>query len=299
MSSVPALPNLDMDLARTVVAIADTGNFSRAAERVHRSPSAISLQVKRLEDMVGRDLFRRDARSVALTPDGEIFLGYARRLLKLNDEAFSRLATAPCCEGSVRLGVPNDAGIIAVPDILRRFAETHPRVEVAVRLDRTAELERLCASGELDVAIHASDTAADGPDVIHTEPLVWIGARGGIASETRPLPLALADHGCSWRAMALDALDRAGIDYRLAYRSEFCQGQIAAVAADLAIAPLPVSVVSDTLVRLGPEQGLPSLGSYRMILARRDGGGAVAEALAEHVTASFRAVAARGTRLFA
>ncbi|HEX2018658.1 MAG TPA: LysR substrate-binding domain-containing protein [Aurantimonas sp.] len=298
MSSMPAHPNLDIDLARTVVAIADTGNFSRAAERVHRSPSAISLQVKKLEDMVGRDLFRRDARSVALTPDGEIFLGYARRLLKLNDEAFTRF-NEPACEGSVRLGVPNDAGTIAIPDILRRFAQTHPRVEVEVRLDRTAELERLCASGELDIAIYASDTAADGPNVIHTEPLVWIGARGGMAAGTRPLPLALADHGCSWRAIALNALDKAGIDYRLAYRSEFCQGQIAAVAADLAVAPLPLSVVSENLVRLGPERGLPALGSYRMILARRDGAGIVADALADHVTASFQAIAERGTRLFA
>lgn len=292
------LPNLDMDLARTMVAIADTGNFSRAAERVHRSPSAISLQVKKLEDMVGRALFRRDARHVALTPDGEVFLGYARRLLRLNDEAFTRF-NAPSCEGSVRLGVPNDAGMIAIPDILRRFAETHPRVEVAVLLDRTVELERLCAAGEIDIAIHASETAADGPNVIHTEPLVWIGARGGMAAETRPLPLALADHGCSWRAMALGALDRAGIDYRLAYRSEFCQGQIAAVAADLAIAPLPLSVVSDSLVRLGPERGLPALGSYRMTLARRNGAGPVVEALADHVAASFRAGGERGTRLFA
>jgi len=294
----PNLPNLDMDLARTMVAIADTGNFSRAAERVHRSASAISLQVKKLEDMVGRDLFRRDARSVALTADGEIFLGYARRLLKLNDEAFSRFLS-PCCEGSVRLGVPNDNGVVAMPEILRRFARTHPKVEVEVRLDRTEELRRRCWSGELDLAVYSHDERLDGPDYIHSEPLVWVGARGGLAVAETPLPLALADAGCAWRGMALAALDARDIDYRVAYTSEFCTGQLAAVAADLAIAPLPISVVSDDIVQLGAERGLPPLGNYRMTLARRDGAGPVADALAAHVTASFCAIAERGTRLFA
>ena len=298
MSLSPNLPNLDMDLARTFVAIAEAGNFSRAAERVHRSASAISLQVKKLEELVGRELFRRDARSVELTPDGEVFLGYARRLLKLNDEAFTRFLV-PSCEGTVRLGVPNDSGVIAIPDMLKRFAATHPKVEVSVWLDRTVELQRKCLSGDLDIAVLASDAAKDGPDVVHTEPLVWIGARGGLAAETRPLPLALADHGCAWRATALAALDKAGIDYRVAYTSEFCQGQIAAVAADLAIAPLPLSVVSDNLVRLGEDRGLPSLGAYRMTLARREGAGPVAEALAEQVVESFRAISERGTRIFA
>ncbi|MEF2553621.1 LysR substrate-binding domain-containing protein [Aurantimonas sp. A2-1-M11] len=294
----PNLPNLDMDLARTMVAIADTGNFSRAAEQVHRSASAISLQVKKLEDMVGRELFRRDARSVSLTTDGEIFLGYARRLLKLNDEAFSRFLSI-CCEGSVRLGVPNDNGVVAMPEILKRFAQTHPKVEVEVRLDRTEELRRRCRAGELDLAVFSHDERRDGPDYIHCEPLVWVGARGGLAAAERPLPLALADTGCAWRGMALAALDAAEIDYRVAYSSEFCSGQLAAVAADLAIAPLPISVASGDIVRLGAEHGLPRLGDYRMTLARRDGAGAVADALADHVTASFRAIAERGTRLFA
>lgn len=292
-----SLPNLDMDLARTFVAIAEAGNFSKAAERVHRSASAISLQVKRLEDLTGRSLFARDARSVALTPDGEVFLGYARRLLKLNDEAFTRFLS-PECEGSVRLGVPNDSGVIAVPDILRRFASTHPKVEVAVRLDRTVELKRRYEAGELDVAVFCDDDQS-AYAVIHEEPLVWIGARGGLAGEARPLPLALAEAGCSWRAMALRALDEAGMDYRVAYSSEHCQGQIAAVSADLAVAPLPVSVVSSDLVRLGADRGFPELGTYRIHLARRDGAGAAVEALAERVEESFHAIAARGARIFA
>ncbi|AXO15322.1 LysR substrate-binding domain-containing protein [Thalassospira indica] len=297
-SPTNAIHNLDLDLARTFVAICETGNFSRAAEKVHRSASAISLQVKKLETMVGRELFKRETRKVTMTEDGEVLLGYARRLLKLNDEAMSHFHT-PEFSGTVRLGVPNDTGIVAIPEILRRFAQTHPHVDIDVHLGPTRTLRQQIDKGDLDIAVFSFDAELDRQAPIHSEPLVWLGARHGSAIDKRPLPVSMAEPGCYWRTMALKALDDAGVNYRIAYTSEFCQAQIAAVRADLAIAPLPISVISDDLVHLGPAHGLPEIGEYRMTLAKRDGHGAVEEALAEHVVAGFRKISERGMRVFA
>lgn len=289
-----------MDLARTFVAICDAGNFSRAAELVGRSPSAVSLQVKKLEDLIGRTVFARDTRSVALTADGEVLLDYARKLLSLNDEALRRFRLPPL-EGRVRLGVPEDSGILAIPMILKRFAATHPLVEVDVRLGSRDILETRRRSGDLDVAVFSgSETGTTGVDAareVHAESLVWVGLRHGRAARRTPLPLAVADLGCPWRAQALAALDRAGIAYRIAYSSEQCLGQIAAVQADLAVAALPLSVVAPPLERL--EATLPPVGSFRMFLQIRDGAGPAAETLAEHVAASFRDLAGHGQRIFA
>ncbi|MCC9625466.1 LysR substrate-binding domain-containing protein [Thalassospira sp. MA62] len=299
MNTSPALMhNIDLDLARTFVAICETGNFTKAAEKVHRSASAISLQVKKLEGIVGRELFKRETRKVILTDDGEVLLGYARRLLNLNDEAISHFR-APQFAGTVRLGVPNDTGIVAAPEILRRFADTHPHVDVDVHLGPTKILRDQIARAALDIAIFSFDPDLDQHAPIHSEPLVWLAARNGTAIDKRPVPMAMAEPGCYWRTMALKALDDAGLSYRIAYTSEFCQAQIAAVRADLAIAPLPISVISDDLVHLGPAHGLPELGEYRMTLAKRDGASAIEDALAEHVIAGFRKISERGMRLFA
>ena len=293
------MPTLDPELLRTFVAIAEAGNFSRAAERVLRTPSAVSLQVKKLEDLLGRTMFRRNTRGVALTADGEVLIGYARRILALNEEASARFLL-PRAEGRVRFGAPNDSGIFAIPKFLSRFALTHPQVDVDVRLDASAALRRACDAGALDIVIFAGHAEADGAGMpIHEEELVWVGLKGGIAAARRPLPLALADVGCDWRARAIDALARAGILHRAAYSSEHCQGQIAAVEADLAIAPLPLSVARPPFARLGMESGLPTLGRFRVHMQIREGAGPAAEALGRHVAESFKATEGLGKRLFA
>ncbi|KZB69896.1 MULTISPECIES: LysR substrate-binding domain-containing protein [Thalassospira] len=297
-STTSVVHNLDLDLARTFVAICETGNFSRAAEKVHRSASAISLQVKKLETMIGRELFKRETRKVTVTEDGEILLGYARRLLKLNDEAMSHFH-APEFSGTVRLGVPNDTGVVVIPEILKRFAQTHPHVDIDVNLGPTRTLRERVETGDLDIAVFSYNAELDHQPPIHAEPLVWLGARHGSAIDKRPLPVSMAEPGCYWRTVALKALDDAGMDYRIAYTSEFCQAQIAAVRADLAIAAVPISVISDDLVHLGPAHGLPEIGEYRMTLAKRHGHGPVEDALAEHVIAGFRKSSERGMRVFA
>lgn len=285
-----SLPLLDTDTLRTFVAIAENGSFTRAAHQVFRTPSALSMQIKRLEETLGQSLFIREARRVSLTPEGEVLLGYGRRLLKLNEEAVGRFL-APSLEGSVRLGTPDDVGTRVLPQVLTRFARSHPAVQVNVNAGRSVDLLKRLDDGELDLALMTlghSDLSAKRGEVVHTEPLVWAGRDGGVAVQRSPLPLSLANHGCAWREMALGALDKAEISYRVAYNSEHCAGQEAAMLADLAVAPFPASLVQPPLRVLGPENGLPALGDYQIALVRRDGSGPAAEALAEQVVQTFR-----------
>jgi len=285
-----SLPLLDTDTLRTFVAIAENGSFTRAAHQVFRTPSALSMQIKRLEDTLGQTLFVREARRVSLTPEGEVLLGYGRRLLKLNEEAVGRFL-APSLEGSVRLGTPDDVGTRVLPQVLTRFARSHPAVQVNVNAGRSIDLLKRLNDGDLDLALVTlghSDLSAKRGEVVHTEPLVWAGRDGGVAVQRSPLPLSLANHGCAWREMALGALDKAEISYRVAYNSEHCAGQEAAMLADLAVAPFPASLVQPPLRVLGPENGLPALGDYQIALVRRDRSGPAAEALAEQVVETFR-----------
>ena len=198
---------------------------------------------------------------------------------------------APSLEGSVRLGTPDDVGTRVLPQVLTRFARSHPAVQVNVNAGRSVDLLKRLDDGELDLALVTlghSDLSAKRGEVVHTEPLVWAGRDGGVAVQRSPLPLSLANHGCAWREMALGALDKAEISYRVAYNSEHCAGQEAAMLADLAVAPFPASLVQPPLRVLGPENGLPALGDYQIALVRRDGSGPAAEALAEQVVQTFR-----------
>jgi DNA-binding transcriptional LysR family regulator len=282
---------LDLDLLRTLVAIADTGSFNRAARSVFRTPSAVSMQMKKLEEQVGRALFAKDGRSVILTPDGEALVGYGRRILKLAEEALARFR-APQVAGTVRIGAPDDFATRFVPDILARFAASFPNVEVDVTCLPSRDLLQMLDKGELDVTLASLGNATDPThpgSVVHRERLVWAGLRHGCAHERRPLPLALSNMGCAWRTMALDSLDRAGIPYRVAYTSRHYVGQLAAVLAGLAIAPLPRMVVTPDLKIVGEEAGLPALGYYEIELRRSPAAtGPLIEALVEHIESNFR-----------
>lgn len=282
---------LDVDLLRTLVAIAETGSFNRAARAVFRTPSAVSMQMKKLEDQVGRPLFAKDGRSVILTPDGETLVGYGRRILKLTEEALQRFR-APSVAGVVRIGAPDDFATRFVPGILARFAASYPSVEVDVTVLSSKELARMLEAQELDVALLSSGSAGNPINLtsaVHRERLVWAGLRHGCAHEHRPLPLAVSNIGCTWRAMALEALDRAGIEYRIAYTSRHYVGQLAAVLAGLAIAPLPRTVIGDDLKIVGEEAGLPLLGHYEIELRRSPvATGSLVDALVEHIETSFR-----------
>lgn len=283
------LPLLDLDVLRTFVAIAETGSFTLAASAVFRTPSAVSMQIKKLEDILGVSVFSRDARSVSLTQDGEMLMGYARRMLALNREAVSKFIV-PDIAGVVRLGSPDDYGERVLPNVLKRFAQTHPAIAVDVTIDMSGNLRRRLAERQLDISLFTvCRNIPPDAEILLTEPIVWAGSKGGCAYLREPLPVSLWEEGCVWRADALEALGSAGRDYRVAYMSAHTAGQRAAILADLAVAPLPKSFIGDDIVALGPDEGLPVLSNYNLAMIVAHDASPPVQAAADHIRATFEA----------
>lgn len=257
----------NLDTLRTFVAICETGTFRGAAERVHRSPSAISLQIAKLEDQLGAKLLSRDARHVKLSEQGELLLGFARQLLGISDEAMAAFHGSPL-SGHLLLAAPHDLGVSLVPNILQRLAESHPGIVVDVRLETSENVRRLHASGDAHLALFNEATQ---PSInvreLFSEPLVWLMKDGGRAIEQNPLPLATAKIGCAWREAALTALGSENRNYRISYSSDTSMGQVAALRADLAIAALPKSLASHGLIEIPLKHGLPPLPHTHICLA--------------------------------
>lgn len=283
------LPLLDLDVLRTFVAIAETGSFTTAATAVYRTPSAVSMQIKKLEDILGRSVFSRDARSVSLTTDGEMLLGYARRLLAINREAVSKFIV-PDIVGVVRLGAPDDYGERVLPHVLKRFAQSHPSIAVDVTIDQSINLRRRMDDRALDLTLltNSYKTSAIGAEVLLTEPIVWAAAKGGCAHLRDPLPVSVWEEGCVWRAGALEALGRQGINYRVAYMSAHTAGQRAAIMADLAVAPLPSSFLGSDMVALGQKDGMPDIGNYSLAMVVTPDASAPVNAVADHIRDTFQ-----------
>ena len=215
------LPLIELDLLKTIVAIANTGNFSAAADAVGRTPSAISMQVKKMEELVGRQLFIRQPRSVLLNEDGHMLVAHARRVLAMNSELVSRFI-APDVTGIVRLGAIDHAVDQIVPTILREFSQSHPNIRVDVMVENSEPQEAQFRKGEIDIGlVTCTDTSAAnlGVEHLYSERLVWAGLKGGIAAEQVPLPVSVWEEGCVWRASALDGLDKQNRDYRITFKS--------------------------------------------------------------------------------
>lgn len=279
---------LDPDLLRTFVAIVDGGGFTQAAKQIHRTQSAVSMQVRRLEEMLGRALFQRDGRGVQLAPDGEALLGYARRLLRLHDEAVAAL-TRPDLAGLVRIGTPDDYVDRFLPEILARFARAFPRVQVEVNCEPSVTLRRMLAEERLDLALITCTPGAETGEVLRREPVVWAAAERHLAHEEDPLPLALFQPGCSFRDWAIASLNRLGRPYRVAYTSASISGILAAVTAGLAVTVLCRSVLPSGVRPLGVDEGLPPLPSASITLHRGGAVTAVAECLASYIREGFNA----------
>jgi DNA-binding transcriptional LysR family regulator len=282
------LPLLELDILKTFVAIAETGNFTTAAETVYRTPSAVSMQIKKLEEMLGCVLFLRDARSVSLTPKGEVLLGFARRMLALNNEAVSRFLL-PDMNGVVRVGAPEDIGERILPEVLKRFAESYPNVTVDVTIGTSTVMRKRVEEHRMDIAIFNSLAGENtgGGEILVSERLVWAGIKCGTAHTREPLPISMWEDGCVWRADAVDQLTRSGRKFRVAFLSAHTTGQRAAIQADLAIAPLPRYLVQGDLVALGEAEGLPELGHYNIGLQVVDNPSPPVLAVAEYVRTAF------------
>lgn len=282
--------HLDPDLLRTFVAIVDAGGFTAAAQQVHRTQSAVSMQVRRLETALDRTLFQREGRGVQLTPDGEMLLGYARRLLKLHDEALAVLSR-PDLSGLVRLGTPDDYVGRFLPDILARFARAFPRVQVEVHCEPSMSLRRLLVEDRLDWALLTCTPGAETGEVLRREPTVWATAERHLAHEDEPLPLALFQPGCPFRDWALVGLNGLGRPYRIAYTSASISGILAAVTAGLAVTVLCRSVLPTGVRPLSAAEGFPPLPPASITLHRGSSISAVAECLASYLREGFAAEA--------
>ena len=287
--ATPRLPLLDLDLLRTLVAINDTGSLSGAAAVVHRTPSAISSQVKKIEELLGRPVLVRDSRSVSFTRDGAFLLEHARRMLALNRDAVARFVT-PDVEGVVRLGAPDDMAERYLPGMLRRFADTHPCVTVDVVVDSSDRMVAAYREGRLDMTLvtcQGSIAQNDDAEILFHEQLVWAMRRGGIAVEQDPLPVSVWQEGCVWRKAGLDALDAQGRSWRVAFQSAHLSGQRAAILADLAVSPLPVSALNDDIIEAPAKHGLPKLPTYAMALLSGTSDNPAARAAADHLRSTF------------
>ncbi|MEW9622786.1 LysR substrate-binding domain-containing protein [Rhodanobacter geophilus] len=267
--------NFDIDTLRSFATGIELGSFAQAAERLNRSTSAVSAQLKKLEQQAGAPLLRRAGRGMALTEAGETMLGYARRLLELNDEAAAAIRGAEL-EGRVRLGLQEDFGESLLPAVLGRFARAHPRLRIEARIARNTELLDGVNKGRLDLAL-AWEAGAGSP---HAErvgrwPMRWIVAADAPASKLyrrgEPLPLAVLEPPCLLRSAAIEALDRAGIAWRIAFSSASLAGTWAAVSAGLGVSVrTPLGLPASVRAPGAKEAGLPALPMLGLSLHRAE-----------------------------
>jgi DNA-binding transcriptional LysR family regulator len=255
---------LDLTALRSFVAVADAGGVTRAAGFLNLTQSAVSMQIKRLEEGLGLMLFARAARRLALTAEGEQLLGYARRMLALNDEAMARL-THDDFEGEIRLGVPHDIVYPAIPGILKWLAARYPRVRVNVVSSFTLLMKEEFGRGELDVIVTTEPRPGPGGEMLSTRRLVWIGAEGGAAWQRRPLRLGFKET-CIFRPAVQAALDAAGLPWEMAYVGECEQVIEATVSADLAISARLEAALPPGTERIESRGLLPDLGSLAICL---------------------------------
>lgn len=260
-------PNLDLDLLRAFVAVAESRSFTRAADQLGRVQSAVSMQIKRLEATLEIRLFDRDNRSVTLTREGERMLGYARRMLALNEEAVAMMG-GPSIAGPLRIGASDVASYLLRP-VLARLAVAYPRLEIEIVCDRSWHLLDALEANTLDFAIVTQPCGRSGGRPIRAEPLVWAAARDHTAAESDPVPLALFAPGCIYRDAAMKAMDVAGRPYRLAYSSVNPTGLSAAVSAGLAVTTAVQSTLSPQLRVLGEAEGFPALPDVQILLFAR------------------------------
>ncbi|WP_321919140.1 LysR substrate-binding domain-containing protein [Burkholderia cepacia] len=295
-----ARPNFDVAALRSLVAGVDLGSFAKAADRVARSSSAVSAQIRKLEEQAGTPLFVKSGRGLALTDAGDAMLRYARRMIELNDEAAAAVRGVNL-DGWVRIGLQEDFGEAILPDVLGRFARAHPKVRIEARVARNADLLDRLDANQLDLALVWGDPVSAAllsrpgidSEVIAQVPMQWVGAAGGFGvpggtdegaevgaaaahasaggrAAGEALPLVVFDRPCRFFGAATDALDRAGVPWRVAFTTPSLAGLWAAAAAGLGLTVrshygLPASV----RVLDAASLGLPALPSLPLILLRR------------------------------
>jgi DNA-binding transcriptional LysR family regulator len=281
------VPTLDPDLLRAFVAVADHRSFTRAAAALNRTQSAVSMQIKRLEDRLQAELFRRSKSNVDLSAAGEGLLGYARRILTLNEEAVGRLRDH-AIEGVVRLGVMDDYGTLVVPPLLASFVAGYPRIHIEMETGLTSSMPgRLGDVYDLVIAMHP-EGRGDG-EFLRREQAVWAASPRQPLEISEPLPLALYPQGCLFRKWAMEALDAAGRPWRLAFVSHSLAAVEAISAQGLAVTVVKASTFPSKLRRLTERDGMPILPAADIRLHRAPNLSRPASLLADHLGAALKA----------
>ncbi|MGE0500123.1 MAG: LysR substrate-binding domain-containing protein [Rhizobiaceae bacterium] len=282
-------PHLDSDLLRTFVTIADTGNFTRAADALGRTQSAVSMQVRKLEESLGDALFARGSRGVTLTRKGDQLLPNARRIVSLLNETAASL-DAPPLDGKVRIGIPEEYGDTVLSRALAAFDARHPQVEITVRYARSSAQMAAIAAGELDLAVVFEWQEVSDGEVLMTDPTIWVTSETHHRHEERPIPIALYNSSTWCRDFALRSLEERGLPYRVAYRSETTGGLKLALASGLAIAPVSRSNIPRGCRELTAEDGFGAIDSSLVVLHRgRNAEGRAVDGMADAIREAFAA----------
>ncbi|WIJ24608.1 LysR family transcriptional regulator [Devosia sp. RR2S18] len=277
---------LDLDQLQSFCAIADCGSFTEAARRVNKTQSAVSMQIKRLEERLGHSLLTRDGRSVTLTHHGEVLYERARKMLRTNAEILDHFSEADLA-GSIRFGVPDDYAVRLLPVILSSFQRTHPRIAVDVACMASEQLLEGMKVGRYDLIVFTQGTDHSFGELFRTEKMFWVASHGGRALATEPLAIACGPQCCIWRKDAMEALERSGRDYRIAYTSSNATAISSAVLSDLAVGFLPESALQPGMRPISEDQGLPRLGDAQIALMRASHAyGGIYDALANHIVQS-------------
>jgi DNA-binding transcriptional LysR family regulator len=256
--------NLDMTALRSFVMVADAGGVTKAAGLLNLTQSAVSMQLKRLEESLNLALLDRSTRQISVTPEGEQLLSYARRMLALNDEALRRL-TAENYEGEISLGVPHDIIYPYIPPVLRRFAADFPRMKIKLVSSPTKTLREMFGRGEIDAIVTTELHPGPGGESLVTLPLVWVGAVDGIAWRNRPLPVAFCKN-CIFRSGVLKRLDQAQFDWQMVVESDLDNAVDAVVSADLAVHALIKGVYPRQTAPVPHDGALPDPGKTQIVL---------------------------------
>ena len=277
---------LDIDQLRSFIAIAETGSFTRAAEVVNKTQSAVSMQIKRLEERIERPIFSRDGRASKLTEDGQRLLDYARRIIKLNIETLAAFSDAEMT-GRVRLGVPDDYADRYLPEIMARFSRAYPGVELTVICEPSIDLLDRIDGNEIDLAIVTNCESKRAAETFRRERLLWVTSNRHPTHLEEKLPLALGRPTCSWRRTAIERLEAVGRPYRVLYSSSNAGAVAAAVLSGLAVSVFAESGLRPGMRVLSAADGFPELPACRIGLVRSaHESSALADALAGHIISS-------------
>jgi DNA-binding transcriptional LysR family regulator len=257
---------LDLELLRSFVSVVDAGGFTRAGERVHRTQSTVSQQIKRLEDDIGRPLLNRSGKQVVPTEDGERLLSYARRLLSLAEEARDVLAR-PTNEGAVRLGIPEDFAAYRLTKLLASCSRSRPGLRLDVRADQSVYLRRDLERGELDLALLKRNAGEKGGIAVWPERVHWVTSKAHpVTQKFESVPLIFFPAGCLYRTRAIHAIESAGRSWHMAYTSSSLSGIQAAVAAGLGLSILPDMAIQADHRKLTAKDGFAPIDKTEVAL---------------------------------